>query len=77
MCRRICSEDVICTLRIKEMPIDGTYKATLLTGDSPDTYNDIEHPNRVVPKEIKLTFKKGVTSLPPHSLTIVEVPMTE
>ena len=68
------SKDVACTVKMKETPLDGTYKATLLTGDSTDAYNDIEHPDRVAPKEVKLTFKSGVANLPAHSLTIVHVP---
>jgi len=67
------SDSVVCTLKMGEMPLDGTYKATVLTGDSPDAYNDIEHPNRVAPKEVKLTFNNGVVSLTPHSLAIVHV----
>jgi len=73
MMNRHPSEEVTCTLKIAEQPIDGTYKATVLTGDSPDSYNDIEHPHRVRPKEAELTFKKGTISLPPHSLVIVDV----
>jgi alpha-N-arabinofuranosidase len=73
MMNRHPSEEVACTLKIAELPIDGTYKATVLTGDSPDSYNDIEHPHRVAPKEAELTFKKGAISLPPHSLVIVDV----
>ena len=67
------STNVACTAIMKDTPLDGTFKATILAGDSPDAYNDIEHPNRVAPEEVKLTFKKGVATLPPHSLTIVHV----
>jgi alpha-N-arabinofuranosidase len=66
------SESVTCTLELKDIPLDGTFKATILTGDSPDAYNDIEHPDRVVPQEVELVFKNGITSLPPHSLTILK-----
>ena len=66
------SREVTCTLKMGDLPLDGTYRATVLTGDSPDAYNDIEHPNRVVPREMMLTFKEGRTSLPPHSLVIVK-----
>jgi len=59
---------------MKDTPLDGAYNATLLTGDSPDAYNDIKHPDRVAPQEVELTFKDGVANLPHHSLTIVEVP---
>jgi alpha-L-arabinofuranosidase len=71
------SEEVACTLKMDDLLVDGTYQATVLTGESPDAYNDIEHPNRVVPKKIALTFKKGIISLPPHSLVIVDVPLTK
>jgi len=67
------SDSVACTIKIKDMLLNGEYDATVLTGESADSYNDIEHPNRVVPKKTKLTFKKGVINLSPHSLTIVEV----
>ena len=68
------SESVLCTLSIGAKPIDGTFKATILTGDSPDAYNDIGNPDRVSPRATELVFKQGVTSLPPHALVIVEVP---
>ncbi len=73
MINRHPSEKVACTIRITELPIDGTYKATVLTGETPDSYNDIEHPHRVAPRKTELTFKKGLISLPPHSLVIVDV----
>jgi alpha-N-arabinofuranosidase len=67
------SKDVACTVKMKDVSLDGTYKATLLTGDSPDAYNDIEHPSRVAPKEVELTLRNGLANLPAHSLTIVHV----
>jgi len=66
------SQEVACTLKIGE-PLEGTYKATVLTGESPDAYNDIEHPHRVAPRTMELTFKKGTANLPPHSLVIIHV----
>jgi len=67
------TEEVACTIKFGDSPLEGKYKAILLTGDKADSFNDIEHPNNVVPKEVKLSFKKGVTNLPPHSLIIVQV----
>ena len=67
------SKDVACTVDIGGRLLDGTYAATILTADSPDAYNDIENPDRVAPRKIDLTFRKGVADLPPHSLTIVRV----
>ena len=71
------SEAVRCTIELGPQPIDGTYQATLLTGDSPDAYNDIEHPRRVAPKATELVFEDGTVSLPPHSLVIVTLPLAK
>jgi alpha-N-arabinofuranosidase len=62
-----------CTVRMKDLPLEGEYDATVLAGDSSDAYNDVEHPDRVVPEKTRLTFTQGVVNLPPHSLTIVKV----
>lgn len=53
--------------------LDGKFDAIMLSGDSPDASNDIEHPDRVNPEKIRLNFTDGVTCLPPHSLTIVHL----
>ena len=62
-----------CTVTLGTAPLDGTFDATVLAGDSPDAYNDLEHPARVVPVRGKITFAKGTAELPPHSLTIVRI----
>jgi alpha-N-arabinofuranosidase len=67
------SAAVACTVRIGDRLPDGTFDATVLAGDSPDAYNDVEHPDRVVPEKKRLTLKQGVALLPPHSLTIVRI----
>ena len=69
------SKDVTCTVRMKETPLEGRYHATILAGDSPDAYNDVEHPNRVVPVPTQLTFENGSVQLSPHSLTIIAIPL--
>ena len=53
--------------------LDGEFEALVLSGDSPEAFNDIENPNRVTPQKRILTFTKGTVNLPPHSLTIVKV----
>ncbi len=68
------SKDTECRLRMNGVLHSGTFDATVLTADSPRAYNDIEHPDRVVPERRRLTFHQGVAKLPPHSLTIVRVP---
>jgi len=77
MMNRHPSEEVACTLKMAENLTDGTYTATVLTGEAPDSYNDIQHPHRVVPSKTELTFKKGTINLPPHSLVIVEISVNE
>ena len=56
--------------------IERTIALAMNSDDHPDTldaFNDIEHPNRVAPKAVELTFKRAVANLLPHSLTLVEV----
>jgi alpha-N-arabinofuranosidase len=67
--------EVVCTVKMKDLLLDGEYAATGLSGDSPDSFNDIENPNRVIPRKKTLAFTKGVVRLPPHSLTIIKVPL--
>jgi alpha-N-arabinofuranosidase len=64
---------VACTVKMKDRALAGPYDAIVLTGESPDSYNDIEHPDRVVPRKTTLVFTNGVVNLPPHSLSIVKV----
>gem|GEM_PF-103339 len=66
---------VACTVKMKETPLDGQYEALVLAGDSPEAFNDIEHPDRVVPVKTKVAFTNGVANLPPHSLTLIHVSM--
>jgi len=65
------SKEVVCTIKFQDARLNGEYAATILAGDSPDAYNDVERPSRVVPIETRLLFEKGVVKLAPHSLTIV------
>lgn len=67
------SESVDCTVKLGDKPLNGTFKATLLTGDSQDAFNSIEDPDRVTPKEVELTFAEGTATIPPHSLTVVGI----
>jgi alpha-N-arabinofuranosidase len=69
------SKPVVCTVRMKDALLDGQHEAIMLGGDSPDAFNDVEHPNRVVPERVQLTFSKGDATLPPHSLSIVKIPV--
>jgi len=67
------SQSVACTVNWGDVPVAGMHRAWVLAGDSPDAYNDIDHPNRAVPQRQSLVFRKGVVMLAPHSLTLVNV----
>ena len=67
------SETVACRRKPGNMPLQGTFSAKVLAGDSPDAFNDIEHPDRVAPEEVDPSFRKGSADLPPHSLTILHL----
>jgi alpha-L-arabinofuranosidase len=62
-----------CTLALGDRLPNGAFDATVLAGDSPDAYNDTDHPEQVVPERTRLEFRDGLTKLPPHSLSIVTI----
>jgi alpha-L-arabinofuranosidase len=64
---------VDCTVKLGDQLLDGEFDANVLAGDSPEAFNSVEQPDRVVPESKTLTFQQGVVSLPPHSLTIVRI----
>ena len=67
------SENLECKITLGNIQLNGTYNARILTGESTDSFNDINNPNRVTPKKVDLNFKNGIVTLPPHSLTIVHI----
>ncbi|WP_211129066.1 alpha-L-arabinofuranosidase C-terminal domain-containing protein [Sinomonas albida] len=54
-------------------PIDGTRTAVILSGPHADAFNDVESPESVKPEPVELLFSDGVTTLPPHSVSICEI----
>jgi alpha-N-arabinofuranosidase len=46
-------------------------RATILSGDSPDVYNDVEHPDRAVPITHDVSSDDSDLELPPHSVAIL------
>ncbi len=62
-----------CAVIMKGRPLQGEHAAVVLAGDSPDSFNDIEHPDRVVPVRKTVKFTRGTLELPPHSLTVLKV----
>jgi alpha-N-arabinofuranosidase len=45
---------------------------TILSGDSPDAYNGVDRPDRVVPVQQRLTLDEEELRLPPHSVAILQ-----
>lgn len=66
-------EALACTVLLAGQPLQGEFAATVLCGDAAEAYNDIDQPERVVPERMRLAFQNGTASLPPHSVTIVEI----
>lgn len=62
-----------CKLVLAGQPLEGSFPATLLSGDSTDAYNDVSNPERVIPQTTCLEARHGICTLPPHSLTILQV----
>jgi alpha-N-arabinofuranosidase len=67
------SEQLACAVKLGDRVLDGECDATILAGDSPEAFNDVDRPNRVVPEKTKMKFNKNVVHLPPHSLTIIRI----
>lgn len=59
-----------CKLNLGRSICDQMLPATVLSGQNPDSYNDIDQPARVVPVQRGLAVKDGVIELPPHSVTV-------
>lgn len=66
-------QTVSCTVRMGDWSLDGEFNATILAGDSPDSFNDITNPERVIPEKAIMTFNNGNVKLPPHSLIIFKL----
>ncbi len=66
-------KEVACTVKMKDALLEGNYEGIILAGDSPDSHNNINNPDRVVPVKRIMSFKKGMVNLPPHSLVILKL----
>ena len=65
-------QPVDCKLNLSALPRDAAVKVRLLSGDSPDAYNDVDRPGRVVPETREWKLQGGAVQLPPHSVSIVQ-----
>ncbi|SDT26843.1 alpha-L-arabinofuranosidase C-terminal domain-containing protein [Microlunatus soli] len=62
-----------CEVRIAGHRLDGVHAATVLDAPSTDSYNDIDHPDLVVPRTDKINFVDGRVLLAPHSVTVCQI----
>jgi alpha-N-arabinofuranosidase len=51
--------------------VNGTLSASVLAGDGPNAFNDIDQPDRVVPLSAELEVKAGRVTVPAHSVTVL------
>ena len=64
---------VACEVVLGGKHVAGVWPATLLSGDHPDAYNDIDHPDRVTPQRISSRFVDGKIEIPAHTVLICEL----
>jgi hypothetical protein len=65
-----------CTVQFDGAVASGKCWATVLSGDAPEAFNDVDRPDRVIPRRAELTFENGAVALPAHSVTILEMTRT-
>ena len=70
---RHATRAIDCTVTLCDRPLSGKFRTTILSGDSPDAYNDVDRPERVVPRKAELRFTNGTAPILPYSITILEV----
>jgi len=59
-------------LNLGDFAIPSQASATILSGDSPDAFNGVDKPNRVIPAQHDLKLAGGQLLLPPHSIAILQ-----
>lgn len=68
---RHASAPAECRLVLKGLPARARATWTVLAGDSPDAYNDVDRPDRVAPVTRQIAPFDGTITLPPHSVNVV------
>jgi len=67
------TRELACRVRREGREIDGPLEATLLTADTADAFNDIDHSARVAPVRKRLEVSNGAVILPPHSIAALSL----
>jgi alpha-N-arabinofuranosidase len=63
---------VQCQVLLGGQPLPGAHQVTVLSGDSPEAYNDLDFPDRVIPYQAERIFEQGDVELSPHSVTVIQ-----
>jgi alpha-N-arabinofuranosidase len=63
---------VSCQVIVGGQVLQGPHQVTVLSGDSPDAYNDTDFPDRVIPHEAEQIVEQGQVELSPHSVTVIQ-----
>ncbi len=66
-------EELVCRIDITGRVLRGPVAAEVLAGDGPDAFNDVDAPDRVLPRQVSLDVHDGAVRLPPHSVTLCRV----
>jgi alpha-N-arabinofuranosidase len=61
-----------CYVHLEGQRLEGRCRITVLSGDSPEAYNDIAYPDHVSPCETEISLKDGEVVLAPHSVTVIQ-----
>jgi alpha-N-arabinofuranosidase len=69
------NKEIELSLNIAELtgPLPKQVKAVILSGSSPDDYNEVGSENRVVPIEKNLKLNNGRVAIPPHSVVMLRL----
>jgi alpha-N-arabinofuranosidase len=70
---RHAEKEIAATIGLGDSMLSGVIDAVVLAAPDVNAYNDIEHPDRVVPELRKQTFDTGHGVFPPHSVTILKI----
>ena len=67
------TDEVRCTVKPEGTILPNACSATILSGDSPDAYNDITYPDRVRPVRAELRIENDAILIPAHSLVVLGI----
>lgn len=63
-----------CSIVLDGQTLTGEWSATILDGASPDSFNSVEAPEAVTPRNASMKDSAGVYSIPPHALCMMQIP---